>query len=379
MSGKINSSCFPKNKSSEIIINDSIVIYGTGTIAKKIYEVLKDKKYSIKYFLNKSNNYSNVVEKLLEVKVIDSKEIIDVDKKDITVIIAVFNREADVKRIKEELKKLGYDSIITYLDVFEIFKNNFEDNFYLNSSEKFMNDIDKILECKNLFKDDKSKELYNSIVKFRITKDYNDLIDKDNFEEQYFPYDVNYINKNNEIRFIDCGAFDGDTIRVLGDKYDNIDAIAAFEPDLTNYNNMVNDLNKSNILNNIKECIIIPCAVYSNSTQLKFNSGSLENSCIDDKNGSTVIQCVSVDESIRNFKPTHIKMDIEGSEFEGLLGAKKTIIKEKPNLAICLYHKPQDLYRIPLLINSWNIGYDFYLRVYGHSALELVLYAIYSK
>ena len=69
-------------------------------------------------------------------------------------------------------------------------------------------------------------------------------------------------------------------------------------------------------------------------------------------------------------------MDIEGSEYEALLGAKDTIYSSKPNLAICLYHKPNDLYEIPLLINSWNLGYKFYLRMHSYSAFDLVLYAV---
>jgi hypothetical protein len=91
--------------------------------------------------------------------------------------------------------------------------------------------------------------------------------------------------------------------------------------------------------------------------------------------GVNIVQCVAIDQCISDFKPTYIKMDIEGAEYDALLGAKDTICTWKPNLAICLYHKPTDLYRIPLLISSWGLGYKFYLRMYNYSAFELVLYA----
>jgi hypothetical protein len=69
-------------------------------------------------------------------------------------------------------------------------------------------------------------------------------------------------------------------------------------------------------------------------------------------------------------------MDIEGAELEALKGASETIIKHKPNLAISLYHKPQDLWEIPNFIKSLRNDYKFYLRSHGHLTFDSVLYCI---
>lgn len=73
--------------------------------------------------------------------------------------------------------------------------------------------------------------------------------------------------------------------------------------------------------------------------------------------------------------PTFIKMDIEGAELEALEGAKTTIVKNKPKLAICLYHKPDDLWKIPLYLKDLVPEYKFYIRHHGKVRWETVLYA----
>lgn len=55
---------------------------------------------------------------------------------------------------------------------------------------------------------------------------------------------------------------------------------------------------------------------------------------------------------------------------------KEIIKKDSPTLAICLYHKPYDLWDLPLLINDINPNYNMYLRIYGSMGLELVLYCV---
>ena len=73
-------------------------------------------------------------------------------------------------------------------------------------------------------------------------------------------------------------------------------------------------------------------------------------------------------------KPDYIKMDIEGAEKEALQGARETIKDFTPNLAISIYHKPEDLWEIPILINEINPNYDFFIRCHNHLCLETVLY-----
>lgn len=93
-------------------------------------------------------------------------------------------------------------------------------------------------------------------------------------------------------------------------------------------------------------------------------------------NIDTKINVESIDNLIYPQKVNIIKMDVEGSEIEALLGASKTIRKYSPQLIISAYHKCDDLYQIPLIIKQINSNYRFYLRNFSFNFSEMVLIAI---
>lgn len=74
--------------------------------------------------------------------------------------------------------------------------------------------------------------------------------------------------------------------------------------------------------------------------------------------------------------PTLIKMDIEGSEREALLGAADVIRRKKPRLMICAYHKPEDIYDLPQTILKIREDYRLTLWQIGESYWDLILYAV---
>lgn len=94
--------------------------------------------------------------------------------------------------------------------------------------------------------------------------------------------------------------------------------------------------------------------------------------------GETLValEVTSVDNVLSGNKATFIKMDIEGSELEALKGCRRTIEMYHPKLAVCVYHREEDIFEIPKFILECYQGYRFFLRHYAHSASETVLYAI---
>jgi hypothetical protein len=69
-------------------------------------------------------------------------------------------------------------------------------------------------------------------------------------------------------------------------------------------------------------------------------------------------------------------MDIEGAEYDTLLGGRMVIQRDKPVLAICVYHTQNDIWRIPLLVHEMLPEHKLYLRAYEGDGFQTVLYAV---
>ena len=78
------------------------------------------------------------------------------------------------------------------------------------------------------------------------------------------------------------------------------------------------------------------------------------------------IQSASLDDVLNGERATYIKFDVEGMEESAILGAKETIKKYKPKMLVSAYHKTDDYFRLPLLVNEIRSDYKVYMRHYKY-------------
>lgn len=71
-----------------------------------------------------------------------------------------------------------------------------------------------------------------------------------------------------------------------------------------------------------------------------------------------------------------IKLDIEGQEKNALRGAQQIIQRDRPLLAVCVYHRPGDMLDLMTYLHDLVPEYRFYLRHYSQIHYETVLYAV---
>ncbi|WP_026491286.1 FkbM family methyltransferase [Butyrivibrio sp. XPD2002] len=88
------------------------------------------------------------------------------------------------------------------------------------------------------------------------------------------------------------------------------------------------------------------------------------------------IKICSIDDTPECEGASFIKMDIEGAEWDALHGAEKTICRNKPKLALCIYHSDEDMIRIAEYIHELVPEYRLYVRHHTRRNHETVLYAV---
>lgn len=141
--------------------------------------------------------------------------------------------------------------------------------------------------------------------------------------------------------FIDAGAYNGDTIAAFQKwtkgKYKRI---YAFEPNVEMAQATMNYLRQ----NQVENVVFTPKATWGKEEVLSFFEDASASRV--GKGGETCVQAVDIDSVVGDEKVTFIKMDVEGSELQSLIGAQRTISMNKPRLAISVYHKPEDVIEI---------------------------------
>ena len=202
----------------------------------------------------------------------------------------------------------------------------------------------------------------------------------------YFAIDV-FLDDNGQEVFVDCGAFVGDTLeKFIWNRDGNFKKIIAFEPDKNNYEAMRKRVNRLKEEWNLKDdkFVLRSWGVAERTNNILFENYT-ENNGLGSKfttahEGENIVntKVVSIDDEIKE-SITFLKADIESYEYKMLLGAQDRIKKDKPLLAICIYHNAMDLFQVPLLIQSMVGDYKMAVRHHLGKLAETVLYCWCDK
>lgn len=77
----------------------------------------------------------------------------------------------------------------------------------------------------------------------------------------------------------------------------------------------------------------------------------------------TIAKLVRLDEYLKGKEVSLLKMDIEGEEQKALCGANGLLSSQNPpKLAICIYHKLDDMWEVPLRIKEMMPSYKIDIR-----------------
>ncbi len=328
---------------------------------------------NVKKYILGINKYTKAISKLIDIDgIIDDftrvqssrkKSILKIEEipKDSIILSTSSGSPLEVRNTLDSMGyvNFNYFSFLRYsnLDLPQpMFMGDFEDDFKKNEKE-----YKKTYE---LLADEKSKEIFIKVLNFKMTYDLEFMSGfTNNHNGQYF--DLEYLPKFDNIRFVDGGGYVGDTLPNIIKNYSNYEKIYLIEPNTLHINIAKRDFK------NRKNIEFINCGLGA-SKVLKDDKNLDQNNC----NHNYQANNIDTIDNLIDDKIDFIKLDIEGAEQDAIAGASKTIKKYHPVLAICIYHKAQDWYNVPKLVFNIRDDYNVYLRHYMESIYETVMYFV---
>lgn len=344
-----NSTMFLKGKKN-------IVLFGAAEYGKIICDYLNENDiYPTAYFDNSIQKQNTIWNGL---SVLSPEKI---SKNAFVVITCNAYRE-----VRKQLIAMGIcEDSIYFFNVNWITNPNGKQEYILNNINSFSTVFERLA-------DEKSKKVFKNLLNYKMT--YKDFyIEEIADENQYF--DEELFSFPEDVTFVDAGCYVGDTLdSFLKFTKGSFGRVICLDPVDKNIEATVNYIKK----HNIKNADVFRIALSDTKKVMYFESQNNMAARVNE-NGSERIECDSIDNICKEKgyeKIDFIKMDIEGAEIEAINGARETIKKYKPILAICVYHKEDDFYTIPNLINAIEPSYDLYFRHYELSDEETVCFAI---
>jgi len=250
------------------------------------------------------------------------------------------------------------------------------------TNEEFVkNHIRELENVYGLLEDDLSRSVLVNILNYKLTRNPDYAKSVKSQQAIYFEPDIIALDGNSV--FLDVGAFNGDTVEEFI-RYAGKNSIQerpyrkifALEPDPENFQKL-----KERVLaSKWQEIECLNYGAWDTVDTLSFFTGLDCGSTTSATNRdgamkTTTIQTETIDRIVGESKVSFIKMDVEGAEMNALKGAASTIKRDRPLLAISVYHKKEDIFSIPQYLKHLVPDYRLYLRHYTDTAADTVLYA----
>ena len=241
---------------------------------------------------------------------------------------------------------------------------------------KFIRDNMHLLtSLSEMLADDTSRLVLRNVIEYKLTHDQSLL---ENIADKVNPryYDEHVLGGIGKGVIIDCGSYIGDSLDGYVD-YSGAEFKGALccEANSSNIERLTEHIRERNY----KNVEIVDRAIWKSDGLVRFHPAGEKSGYISE-DGVIELNSTTVDILAHNRRIDFIKIEVDGAEYEALLGAMDTIISQHPVIAISVYHKPEDIIRIPLMLKSLRIDYRLYLRFYGCTTLtDIVCYAVPSE
>ncbi len=333
-----------------------IVMYGMGNGADKIISHLDEKHITVSDFFASDGfvrGHSFHGKRVLSFSEITEKY---------TEFVILLSFGSSRREVLDYIYSLD-DKYELYAPEVPVYGNGIFDRLFLNEH------FDDIQTAREALSDVESKRVFDCLINYYISGKIKYL--RDSFCSRNDI--INGILKVNKYKCaVDLGAYIGDTAEEIS-SYPNIEKIIAVEPDKKSFEKLSRNVHKISDV----DIWALNVSVSNYIGKSSFSNDGNKNSSLFGNKSMQTVEVTTVDTICKNEKVDYIKMDVEGSEAETILGAENTIRENHPDIAVSVYHRVGDIFRLIKMIHDNYPRYNLYLRRPEYiPAWDTVLYAI---
>jgi FkbM family methyltransferase len=288
-------------------------------------------------------------------------------------VVTIHNPAASFVRVRRRLQQIPNARVISFLVLAWAYPDVFMPYLAFELPQRVLSEAADIRRTFDRLADAESRRQFVAHLRFRLWLDFDAL--PPSSQGDYLPNDI-FGALAADTTFVDCGAFDGDTIRFfLGRQNGRFGRILAFEPDAGNYQRLCAYVASLEV--SVQRRIVTSRAgVGARRQQLAFNATGDTGAALSDA-GTARVDVVPLHEVIPiDPTPLFIKIDVEGAESEALAGAAPVIRDRHPVLAVSIYHRPDDLWQLPFALHSLDPASQLFIRTLGEDGMDIVCFAV---
>jgi FkbM family methyltransferase len=351
---------------------EKLVLCGAGGLGRKILAGLR--LAGIEPLCFADNNPALAGKTVEGLRVLQPAEAAEEFRHEAAFVVTVWgahSRDRLAER-KAQWSALGCETVISFMPLFWKFPETYLPHYSCDLPHKVFENAERVTKAGGLWADDRSRREFNAQVRWRTELDFAKLPAPVS-GPAYFPKDV--VRLRTDERLVDCGAFDGDTLRdFLTVSAGQFESYWALEPDPANFAKLraLIETMGSSVAERTR---IFPVAASNRKETLRFTAGATASSTLD-PSGDLEVQGERLDALLGALHPTFIKMDIEGAEPAALEGCGEVLSGSRPILAVSAYHLQAHLWELPLYLAERLHDYSFFLRPHDLEGWDVVLYAI---
>ncbi len=344
------------NHLDDLALNSKLYLYGAGDGGVNFKRAIEKQRRDIKLvgFIDDYRSGKRDGLNIIKISSLNAKK----EKQNLVLITSAYWRD-----MQNNLNRLNYTN---YLIVNPVL---FYDYLIFSEEEekKYASQLEYV---KNLFASAKDRELFRQLIANRQSH-----MQKSNRVHEYFTNRsfekqaqyLEFLNRTQIKTIIEGGVFDGNNTREFLKLLPGDGFIYGFDP-------LYNSLNNRVIFKDSSRVRIYPLALWYHRDKLVFKASK------DNPEGSQIVTgiggdketkevgAISIDEFIKENKIKKIdfiKLDVEGAELQILKGAKITLKRDRPQLAVAIYHKKEDLFKIPIFLIRTLKDYKYRISNYS--------------